>query len=44
MKLLRTLPPLDARQVITLSCAFVRELPDELYAKTVRHPFEHVDA
>jgi len=40
MKLLRTLPDLDAQAVIGIAVALVRDLPQDLYAELVRHPFE----
>jgi len=40
MKLLRTLPPLDAVPVIGIAVTLVRDLPQDLYDELVRHPFE----
>ena len=38
MKLLRTLPPLEARSVIAISVALVKDLPEGLYRELVLHP------
>ncbi|KAH9815480.1 rab-GTPase-TBC domain-containing protein [Melampsora americana] len=43
MALLRKFPALDAKQVIMLTNVFIRDLPQELYEKLVRHPFGKVD-
>ncbi|GAA96411.1 uncharacterized protein L969DRAFT_95740 [Mixia osmundae IAM 14324] len=40
MKMLRTFPPLDARQCIMLACKFVADLPEELYDQLARHPWD----
>jgi len=40
MRLLRTLPPLDAQAIIPIAVTLVRDLPPELYRELVRHPFE----
>lgn len=40
MRLLRTLPPLEALPVIGIAVTLVRDLPAELYDELVRHPFE----
>jgi cell cycle arrest protein BUB2 len=40
MKLLRTLPPLQARQCVMLACQFVPELPSELYDALARHAWD----
>ncbi|EJD55104.1 bub2 protein [Auricularia subglabra TFB-10046 SS5] len=40
MRLLRTLPPLEALPVIGIAVTLVRDLPAELYEELVRHPFE----
>ncbi|KAF7846105.1 hypothetical protein BT93_L5238 [Corymbia citriodora subsp. variegata] len=37
IKMLRTLPPLNARSVIALCCQFVKDLPEGQYDKLVRH-------
>ncbi|KAJ3194388.1 hypothetical protein HK101_002861 [Irineochytrium annulatum] len=39
MKLLRTLPDLDARSIIGIAMRLVPELPEGLYDMLVRHPF-----
>ncbi|KAI8907766.1 rab-GTPase-TBC domain-containing protein, partial [Powellomyces hirtus] len=40
MKLLRTFPELDARQVIHQTLALIPRLPEDLYDVLVRHPFD----
>lgn len=40
MALLRTLPPLDSRKVLSLTAALARKLPEDLYARLSRHPTE----
>ncbi len=40
MKLLRTLPDLKAKPVVALCIRLVRLLPDELYDRLARHPFD----
>jgi len=40
MKLLRTLPDLDAKAIISLCIRLVKMLPDELYDRLVRHTFD----
>lgn len=40
MALLRTFPPLVARQCIVLACGFLAELPEQLYADLARHPYD----
>lgn len=40
MRLLRTLPPLEALPVIGIAVTLVRDLPPELYDELVRHPYE----
>ncbi|KAL5501898.1 CDC16 [Sanghuangporus vaninii] len=40
MKLLRTLPPLEAQPVIGIAVTLVRDIPADLYDELVRHPFE----
>ena len=42
MKLLRTLPPLEAQPVIGIAVTLVRDIPTELYDELVRHPYEVV--
>ncbi|KGB78608.2 hypothetical protein CNBG_4446 [Cryptococcus deuterogattii R265] len=39
MKILRTFPPLDARPVIGVTVALVKDIPEELYRELVAHPF-----
>eukprot|EP00027_Filamoeba_sp_ATCC50430_P018947 CAMPEP_0168565340 /NCGR_PEP_ID=MMETSP0413-20121227/13782_1 /TAXON_ID=136452 /ORGANISM="Filamoeba nolandi, Strain NC-AS-23-1" /LENGTH=417 /DNA_ID=CAMNT_0008597183 /DNA_START=173 /DNA_END=1426 /DNA_ORIENTATION=- len=36
----RTLPPLDANSIISVSIQLVRQLPEELYGRLVSHPFK----
>ncbi|KZW00728.1 bub2 protein [Exidia glandulosa HHB12029] len=43
MRLLRTLPPLEALPVIGIAVTLVRDLPAELYEELVRHPFEAIN-
>ncbi|EGG00927.1 uncharacterized protein MELLADRAFT_39435, partial [Melampsora larici-populina 98AG31] len=43
MALLRKLLALDAKKVILLTNVFIRDLPEVLYEKLVRHPFEKVN-
>lgn len=38
--LLRTLPPLESNEIITLSVHLVRQLPDALYQQLVTHPYQ----
>ena len=40
MKLLRTMPDLKAKPVIDLTLELVHKIPDDLYDKLVRHPFD----
>ena len=40
MKLLRTLPPLEAQPVIGIAVTLVRDIQTELYDELVRHPYE----
>lgn len=40
MALLRTFPPLAARQCIVLACGFLAELPEPLYSDLARHPYD----
>ena len=40
MKLLRTFPSLNSREIIPLAVGFIGELPDELYSSVVRHPWD----
>ncbi|OWZ70929.1 hypothetical protein AYX14_03639 [Cryptococcus neoformans] len=39
MKILRTFPSLDARPVIGVTVALVKDIPEELYGDLVAHPF-----
>ncbi|RSH94798.1 hypothetical protein EHS25_004604 [Saitozyma podzolica] len=39
MKILRTFPPLDARPVIGVTVALVKDIPEDLYRELVAHPF-----
>jgi cell cycle arrest protein BUB2 len=40
MTLLRSLPPLKARQSILLACGFIADLPAPLYDELARHPWD----
>ncbi|CAJ0872574.1 7237_t:CDS:10 [Entrophospora sp. SA101] len=40
MKLLRTMPKLDAKSIINLTVEFVQKIPNDLYDLLVRHPFD----
>lgn len=40
MRLLRTFPPLRAKEVISITVTLVRDLPTQLYDELVKHPFE----
>ncbi|CAI2164356.1 20341_t:CDS:2 [Funneliformis geosporum] len=40
MKLLRTMPELDAKPVINLTVRLVQQIPDKLYDLLVRHPYD----
>ncbi|KAH8108529.1 rab domain-containing cell division control protein [Phellopilus nigrolimitatus] len=40
MKLLRTLPPLEAQSIIGIAVTLVRDIPADLYDELVRHPYE----
>lgn len=40
MRVLRTFPPLQARDVIGITVTLVRDLPTDLYDELVRHPYE----
>jgi cell cycle arrest protein BUB2 len=40
MKLLRTMPELNAKSVISLTVQLVQQIPDKLYDLLVRHPFD----
>ncbi|WWC60422.1 uncharacterized protein I303_102994 [Kwoniella dejecticola CBS 10117] len=39
MKILRTFPPLDARPIIGITVALVKDIPEDLYRELVNHPF-----
>ncbi|KAK4686192.1 cell cycle arrest protein BUB2, partial [Tremellales sp. Uapishka_1] len=39
MKILRTFPPLDARAVIGVTVALVKDIPEDLYKELVSHPY-----
>ncbi|SPO20242.1 related to cell cycle arrest protein BUB2 [Ustilago trichophora] len=39
MKLLRNLPPLDARKIINVTVTLARDVPKELFEELVRHPY-----
>lgn len=36
-KILRSFPPLDAKEIIALTVLIVRRIPDELYAELIDH-------
>ncbi|KAL7424640.1 CDC16 protein [Cryptotrichosporon argae] len=38
MKILRTFPPLDARPVIGITVALVKDIPEDVYRELVNHP------
>ncbi|EIW66443.1 hypothetical protein TREMEDRAFT_34771 [Tremella mesenterica DSM 1558] len=40
MKILRTFPPLEARPVINVCVALVKDIPEDLYRELVQHPFQ----
>eukprot|EP01135_Chromosphaera_perkinsii_P002925 Nk52_evm36s230 gene=Nk52_evmTU36s230 len=40
MKILRTLPPLKASSIISLTVNIVNQIPSDLYNKLVRHPIQ----
>ncbi|CAG8580215.1 3520_t:CDS:2 [Diversispora eburnea] len=40
MKLLRTMPELNAKSIINLTVQLVQQIPDNLYELLVRHPFD----
>ncbi|RHZ73524.1 hypothetical protein Glove_230g153 [Diversispora epigaea] len=40
MKLLRTMPELNAKSIINLTVQLVQQIPDDLYEQLVRHPFD----
>ncbi|EJC98409.1 rab domain-containing cell division control protein [Fomitiporia mediterranea MF3/22] len=40
MKLLRTLPPLEAQSIIGIAVTLVRDIPADLYDELARHPYE----
>lgn len=42
MRLLRTFPPLKAKEVISITVTLVRDLPSQLYDELVKHPFEDI--
>lgn len=39
MTLLRNLPPLDARRIISVTVTFAKDIPETLYEELVRHPY-----
>ena len=39
MKLLRHLPPLDARKIIQVTVTLARDVPKDLFEDLVRHPY-----
>ncbi|SJX60610.1 related to cell cycle arrest protein BUB2 [Sporisorium reilianum f. sp. reilianum] len=43
MKLLRHLPPLDARKIINVTVTLARDVPKDLFEELVRHPY-HPDS
>ncbi|CAG8617323.1 5302_t:CDS:2 [Cetraspora pellucida] len=40
MKLLRTMPELNAKPIINLTVQLAQQIPDELYDQLVKHPFD----
>jgi cell cycle arrest protein BUB2 len=36
-KILRSFPPLDAREIIALTVLIVRKIPEDLYAEMINH-------
>lgn len=36
-KILRSFPPLDAKEIIALTVLLVQKIPDDLYAEMVSH-------
>ena len=36
-KILRSLPPLDAKEIIALTVLLVRRIPNDLYAEMINH-------
>jgi cell cycle arrest protein BUB2 len=40
MKLLRTLPDLQAKKIIQVTLTLIPQLPEDLYDMLVRHPFD----
>ncbi|GAC99297.1 hypothetical protein PHSY_006898 [Pseudozyma hubeiensis SY62] len=43
MKLLRNLPPLDARKIINVTVTLARDIPQDLFVQLVKHPY-HPDS
>lgn len=43
MKLLRNLPPLDARKIINVTVTLARDIPADLFEELVKHPY-HPDS
>jgi cell cycle arrest protein BUB2 len=39
MKVLRTFPPLQARTIISITVALVKDVPEDLFRELVAHPF-----
>lgn len=39
MKILRTFPPLHAKEIIGIAVILVRDVPEDLYRELVNHPF-----
>ena len=40
MKILRTFPPLQARAVIGVTVALVKDIPEDVYRELVAHPYQ----
>ena len=40
MKLLRTMPELNAKNIVAVTLYLVKQVPEPLYDKLVRHPFD----
>lgn len=39
MKILRIFPPLQASNVISITVALVKDVPEDLYGELVKHPY-----
>lgn len=43
MKLLRTFPPLNAQEIISIAVTIVRDIPVQLYEELAAHPWALVN-